>query len=434
MGSSDCGTSGGHVGDMDGDTIRPADVRTEAQEGRRPAGNVYVAERQSGRVWYAKWRDGAGQHQRRLGPAWVKPYGQTARGAPRWRTADGPKPAPNYLTPEEAREALHELLAEAPRNSVVQAASRVTLREAADEWLRYEEHEAKVKPSTVMDYRNCADRLCRELGDIALEDLTAQDIERWKAKFRAERRIAGGKIRKAPPSSRTIRKYLVNLNGIYRRAREVYGITTNPVTDVKRPGRTRTRRTLNTSDYLEPAEVHSLIQAAEDDTDAAIFATAAFCGLRLGELLALRWAAIDFRRSLIRVEASYTRGREGTPKSGEGRIVPMAPEVAAAVKRLRTREHSTGSRDLVFLGRGASHVDPNALRKRFHQALEDAKLPRVRLHDLRHTFGTIMVSRVDPRTLQQWMGHGSIEVTEIYLGFRDRAEDAAKVSDAFRVR
>lgn len=45
----------------------------------------------------------------------------------------------------------------------------MTLREAADEWLRYEEHEAKVKRSTVGDYRNCADRLCRELGDVALE-------------------------------------------------------------------------------------------------------------------------------------------------------------------------------------------------------------------------------------------------------------------------
>jgi integrase len=78
-------------------------------------------------------------------------------------------------------------------------------------------------------------------------------------------------------------------------------------------------------------------------------------------------------------------------------------------------------------------VDPNSLRKRFHEALERAGLPRVRLHDLRHTFGTIMVSRVDPRTLQHWMGHGSIEVTEMYMAFRDKAEDAAKVSDAFRV-
>jgi integrase len=403
-------------------------------ESFKPTGHVYVAERQSGRVWFAKWRDGDGQHQRRLGPAWVKSYGQTARGAPRWRTADGPKPTPGHMTPDEAGDALARLLFEAPRDArVMETAGRVTLREAADEWLRYEEHEAKVKRSTVMDYRNCADRLCRELGDIELDDITPAVIEGWKAGFRAERRLSDGSVRRTPPSPRTVRKYLVNLNGIFRRAREVYGIAVNPVAEVKRPGRVRTRRTLKSTDFLEPADVHALVAAAEDEIDAAIFVTAAFCGLRLGELLALRWRAVDFQRSLISVEASFTRGREGSPKSGDGRTVPMAPEVAAALKRLRERSILLGPRDLVFLGRGGTHVDPNALRRRFHEALAQAGLRRVRLHDLRHTFGTIMVSRVDPRTLQQWMGHGSIEVTEMYMAFRDRAEDAAKVSDAFRV-
>ncbi len=409
-------------------------IEKTVTEHRRPTGHVYVAERVSGRFWYAKWRDADGQHQKRLGPAWVRPHGQTARGAPCWRTGDGPKPAPSYLTPNEARDALQQLLAEAPRTArPINPHGRVTLREAADEWLRYEEDEAKVKPSTVMDYRNCADRLCRELGDTALEDITPRVIERWKAGFRAERRLAGGEMRRTAASPRTIRKYLINLNGIFRRAREAYGITANPVADVKRPGRVKARRTLKSTDFLEPAEVHALISAAEDEVDAAIFTTAAFCGLRLGELLALRWRAIEFRRSLISVEASFTRGREGTPKSGDGRTVPMAPEVAQALGRLHERRYLLGPRDLVFIGRGGSHVDPNALRKRFHQALARAGLPRVRLHDLRHTFGTIMVSRVDPRTLQQWMGHASIEVTEMYMAFRDRAEDAARVSDAFRV-
>ncbi len=55
------------------------------------------------------------------------------------------------MTPDEARDALAQLRFEAPRDArVVKATGRVTLREAADEWLRYEEHEAKVKRSTVM--------------------------------------------------------------------------------------------------------------------------------------------------------------------------------------------------------------------------------------------------------------------------------------------
>jgi Phage integrase, N-terminal SAM-like domain len=111
------------------------------------------------------------------------------------------------------------LLAGAPSTKRPRRTGRVTLREAADEWLRYEEHEAKVKRSTVMDYRNCADRLCRELGEMPLEDITPRVIERWKAGFRAERRLADGGLRRTAASTRTIRKYLINLNGIFRRAR-----------------------------------------------------------------------------------------------------------------------------------------------------------------------------------------------------------------------
>ena len=401
-----------------------------------PTGHVYIAERQSGRVWYAKWRDADGQHQKRLGPAWVKPHGRTPRGARRWRTADGRKPSPTYLTPDEARAALEELLRAAPRapSRRHDRNGRITLREAADEWLRYEEHEAKVKHSTLNDYRNVANRLCRELGaDRAVEEITPQAIERWKALFLAERRLAGGEVRRTSPASRTIRKYLVNLNGIFRRAHEAYGIANNPVAQVKRPGRVGGRTTLKRSNFLEPSEVQALVAAAEDETDAAIFLTAAFAGLRLGELLALRWRAIDFCRSLISVESSYSQGREGTPKSGQSRTVPMAPEVSETLLALHERPYLLSPGDLVFVGRGGTHVDPNGLRKRFYHALARAGVRRVRLHDLRHTFGTILVSRVDPRTLQHWMGHGSIEVTEMYMAYRDRAEDAAKVSDAFRV-
>ena len=309
----------------------------------------------------------------------------------------------------------------------------MTLRQAADEWLRYEEHEAQgqaldghglpqLRRPPLPGARRPSARGHHDPGDRALEVLIpgrAPARRRHRPKDAAltadDPQVPDQPQRDLPPRP-----------GGLRHQRQ-------PRDRRQAPRPDQSRQTLESNDFLEPAEVHALIAAADDDTDAAIFATAAFCGLRLGELLALRWRAIDFQRSLISVEASFTRGREGTPKSGDGRTVPMAPEVAAALMRLRERPYLLGPRDLVFLGRGASHVDPNSLRKRFHEALEQAGLPRVRLHDLRHTFGTIMVSRVDPRTLQHWMGHGSIEVTEMCMAFRDKAEDAAKVSDAFRV-
>ena len=69
----------------------------------------------------------------------------------------------------------------------------------------------------------------------------------------------------------------------------------------------------------------------------AIFLTAAFTGLRRGELLGLRWRDVDFAGSTIRVRASYAAGKLTTPKSGKVRAVPMAPDVASALAKLGDR-------------------------------------------------------------------------------------------------
>ena len=70
---------------------------------------------------------------------------------------------------------------------------------------------------------------------------------------------------------------------------------------------------------------------------ATIFLTAAFTGLRRGELLGLRWRDVDFDASTIRVRASYAAGKLTTPKSGKVRAVPMAPDVATALARIGQR-------------------------------------------------------------------------------------------------
>ena len=75
----------GHLGDIFPARGRPVRSERAMREHRKPAGHVFVAGRTSGRVYFAKWRDGDGQQQKRLGPAWVKPHGHTARGAVRWR-------------------------------------------------------------------------------------------------------------------------------------------------------------------------------------------------------------------------------------------------------------------------------------------------------------------------------------------------------------
>ncbi len=111
--------------------------------------------------------------------------------------------------------------------------------------------------------------------------------------------------------------------------------------------------------------VVALVHFAASEQDAAIFLTAAFTGLRRGELIGLRWRDDDFPASVIRVRRSYSYGALTVPKSGKARAIPLAPEVAQAIVRLSTRPLWTGEDDLVFPGETGDFLDGSAFRRRY---------------------------------------------------------------------
>ncbi len=293
----------------------------------------------------------------------------------------------------------------------------VTFDEAADEYLRYVEYDRGRKPSTVAGYRWIIDGQLRPaFGPTQLEAVTPAHLEAWS-----------GRLTVAPASRR---KALVILHGIFQRARKVYGLSVNPAADVEKPPQARS----GDIDVFSPEEVWAVVRAAHGEQDAAMYLAAAFTGLRMGELLALRWRDLDLRGSVVRVRASYTAGSLTTPKSGKVRSVPLAPEVARVLKRLARRDHFTGDDDLVFLGEAGGHVDGSALRRRYKSALAHARLRPLRFHDLRHTFGTRMIAKADIRRVQEWMGHADIQTTMRYLHYAPREEDARLVAEAFAVK
>jgi integrase len=365
------------------------------------SGSVFRIDRVRGPQWYAKWREPGGrQVKRRIGPAW------TGRG----------RPEPGFFTKRTAEAWLRAMLDEAEDRAARGVDAEVTFATAAAEWLRYVEHDRAVKPSTLRDYRSgLRHHLLPVFGDYRLSDIAPRDLERWRSTIDA--------------SPRTKNKLIVCVGSIYRRAARVYGCTINPAAGVER---LRVRRQLDV-DVFSPEEVWALVRAAESDQDAAIFLTAAFTGLRRGELLALRWRDVDFPGASIRVRASYSLGALSTPKSGRVRAVPLAPDVAATLARLVGRERWTSADDLVFPGELGGYLDGSALRRRYLEALRRAGLRELRFHDLRHTFGTRMIANADIVRVQEWMGHADIQTTRRYLHCRPQHDDAALVAEAFAV-
>jgi integrase len=173
------------------------------------------------------------------------------------------------------------------------------------------------------------------------------------------------------------------------------------------------------------------VRAATSQQDATIFLTAAFTGLRRGELIALRWRDVDFANSLIRVRSSFAGGLFTTPKSGRLRSVSLSTQVAAALARLAERGWSTGDDDLVFVGELGGYVDGSALRRRYVDALAAGGQRPLRFHDLRHTFGTRMIAKADILRVKEWMGHADVQTTMRYLHYVPRPDDARLVDEAF---
>jgi integrase len=103
---------------------------------------------------------------------------------------------------------------------------------------------------------------------------------------------------------------------------------------------------------------------------------------------------------------------------------------------LSKRDRATGPDSLVFTMRGA-HIDPSTIRARYVRARDaaikaDAEIPRLRFHDLRHTFGTLAVSEgVDVLAVKEWMGHRDVATTMGYLHYAERSTDADRLSQAF---
>jgi integrase len=343
-----------------------------------------------------------------LGPAW------TERG----------RPPAGYFTKRTAEDWLRDRLDEMRRGTAPGLVETgATFADAAEEYLRFAEQDRGCKPSTVRGYRSAIKaHLLPVFGSMRIEDITVREIERWRSGMSGARQVR-------ELSNKTKNNLLVLMHAIFRRAVKLYGLPVNPVANVDR-FRVRSSGDI---EVFSPEEIWSLVRAAVSEKDAAIFLTAAFTGLRRGELLGLRWRDVDFGGSTIRVRASYAAGQLTTPKSGKVRAVPMAPDVASALARLGQRERFVGEDEFVFCGEAGLPLDGDALSSRYRRALEVAGLRRLRFHDLRHTFGTRMIREADIRRVQEWMGHADIQTTMKYLHYESRAEDAELVARAFGI-
>jgi integrase len=173
-------------------------------------------------------------------------------------------------------------------------------------------------------------------------------------------------------------------------------------------------------------------------TGIPLFLCAPRTGIRQGELIALKGTDLDFNGRVIVVQRNLSRGRISATKNGKARKVDMSTQLAEVLSEMLSKRRAEALRremekpaeerrdaatvvnevmeDWLFQSPVGTQVDPSNLRKLFNRLLTEAKLRRVRFHDLRHSFASLLLQNRQSLTyVKEQMGHSSISVTvDIY--------------------
>jgi integrase len=165
--------------------------------------------------------------------------------------------------------------------------------------------------------------------------------------------------------------------------------------------------------FLSPPEVLRLL-AVLPEPCSTLVRLAVLTGLRIGELLALRWKNLDLERGMICVRASVSEGRFGSPKTKSSRRdVPMSESVSQAFLDQHGRSRQKEPEALVFASRNQTPLNPkNLLRRVLQPACGKAGLPRVDWQSFRHTHATLLSEAGESlRTAQALLGHSDLKTT-----------------------
>lgn len=285
-----------------------------------------------------------------------------------------------------------------------------TVAQFLGDWL---EQTAKptIRPRTYVSYKHLIDRhIAPRIGDVKLDKLTPQHVQRMMNDM-----IGTGL---SPTTVQRARAVLRRGLGYAVK----WGYVPRNVATLVDPPRVVTK-------HVQPlsAEQTRAFLAHVRETDPRLWpllVTAAYTGLRAGELFGLRWSDLDMEARTLRVGQTVVQlpggwafGEPKTEKSA--RPLPLVSDVLAALKEQRTRQlnerlacMSWSDYDLVFTTPVGTPLNPSNLNKQLHDALNRCGLPRMGLHGFRHGCASLMLTKgVHMRVVMEWLGHSQIALT-----------------------
>ena len=270
----------------------------------------------------------------------------------------------------------------------------------------------KVRPSSHQTYRGYIENHIKpNIGNIPLNKLTSLELQKLYKKLLGNGRVERIESKKQPKglSAKTVRNISQIISSALNLAIEQRLLLSNPANTCALPKlEHREMKTL-------PAEhLTSFLREAKESGVFEMYYIELATGLRRGELLGLKWSDIDLEHGSLRVQRQIAR------IDGEIVEAPLKTKnayrtlllSADAIDVLKTQKKKCGTSPYVFPSPTGGPISPDSVLHMLHRVLKRAGLPKVRFHDLRHTFATLALQNgVDIKTVSGMLGHFSAGFT-----------------------
>ena len=321
--------------------------------------------------------------------------GYKADGLKKYRSVYG-------KTLAEVKEKMADLYAVRTEKNI--SAIRLTVREAADQWLSAAR--LRVKESSYANYENILNNhILPILGGEYISSLTTGRINDF-----IHYKLTNGRLKgKGGLSAKTVRDIMTVYRSVERYVYREYGIRETNFTMPKTES--------GNADVLnceERKKLESYLIKNMDRTNLAVL-LCLFTGLRIGELCGLKWKDIDFEKNTLSVKRIVQRvsrnGKSqviiGSPKSRTSiRTVPIPIFMMALLRKFRSID------SLFVITNLSKPTEPRTMQNRFKAILKLCGIRNVNFHSLRHTYATVCIEKgFDPKALSELLGHADASIT-----------------------
>ncbi|MDW8515063.1 site-specific integrase [Priestia flexa] len=268
--------------------------------------------------------------------------------------------------------------------------------------------ELKLKPSTFYKQMNVFNKhIVPRIGHIKLQEFTKHHAQEFINQL-LEKELSPTYIAHICRLARIFFEFALKDDRIVR----------NPFSDVITP---RTKKRSYNVWSVEQLQTFLATAKEWNQHYYTLYILAAHTGMRIGEVLGLRWRDVDFENKRISVNQSvYYKEREfvfsDLKTSNSFRMIAVDDVLVKQLKRHKSRqiegrlaEPFETDYDLVFCRKNGRPLHPEAVRGSFNRMIVRANVPKIRLHDLRHTHATILLKmRENPKIVSERLGHSTV--------------------------